>query len=397
MSEHAAAEAPRGIGDNKDDSLPTVDQIVSQLEIDHADALARTEEILLKGQKYLVITSDEEDEAATQFMIAVRDRWKFSEADRIAKKAPFDELAGAVHAFFKKRILDPLGLAASDPTEAFDPLERDDLGTGPRINRAQTIYKRRKAEDERRRREDEARRLREAEAEAAQARAEAERLRRAEEDRVRREQQAAEDARRREEEAKRQETARLAAEERRKAEEAALAASRKRNEDTRAAADKAAQEARERARLAEEAQRVENERLARDQAERDRQRLEEEDRLARERDERDRLTREEENRLAEARAAAEAEASAPMADLSRARGEKGGISSLRTYVAVRDVDREKLDYAILGPYFKDTHIEAALKAFADSNKATIQTAIKTGRQPVRGAVFYEDYKSSGRA
>lgn len=397
MSEHAAAETPRGIGDNKDDSLPTVDQIVSQLEIDHADALTRTEEILLKGQKYLVITSDEEDEAATQFMIAVRDRWKFSEADRQAKKAPWEERAGAIHAFFKKRILDPLGLAASNPKEAFDPLEREDLGMGPRINRAQTIYKLRKAEDERRRREDEARRLREAEAEAARARAEVERLRRAEEDRVRREQQAAEQARQAEEDRLRREQQAAAEKARKEAQEAILAASRKRNEESKAAADKAAQEAMERSRLAEQAQREENERLAQQRAERDRQAREEEDRLARERDERDRLAREEENRLAEARAAAEAEANAPLADLTRARGEKGGVSSLHQFVANRDTNRETLDYNAIGSYFTDKAVEAALKGYADANKATVMTGIKTGKQPIRGTIFYLDAKSRGRA
>ncbi len=389
-------QAP-GLGHNADPSLPTVDEVISQLEIDHAEALARTEEILTKGMKYLVITTDEEDEAATQFMISVRDRWKYSEADRVAKKAPYDELAGAVHSFFKKRILDPLGLAPSNAKESFDPLERDDLGMGPRINRAQTLYKLRKAEDERRRREEEARKLREAEAEAARARAEAERLRRAEEDRVRREQQAAEDARRRQEEAARQEAARLAQEERRKAEEAALAASRKRNEDSKAAAEKAAQDARERAKQAEEAQRAENERIAANERERARLQQEEDDRLARDREERDRLAREEENKLAEQRAAAEAEANAPLADLTRARGEKGGVSSLRSFTSWRDIDRDNLDYAALGPYFTDKHLDAALKGYSDANKATVHNGIKTGKQPIKGVVFYLDAKNSGRA
>lgn len=399
MSEHFAAEAVPavGLGHNKPDALPTVDEVISQLEADNAAALARTEEILLKGQKYLVITNDEEDDAATQFMVSVRDRYKYSEADRVAKKAPYDELAGAVHSFFKKRILDPLGLGASNPKEAFDPLERTDLGMGPRINRAQTIYKLKKAEDERRRREDEARRLREAEAEAARARAEVERLRRAEEDRVRREQLAAEVERRRVEEVARQEAARIAADERRKAEEAALAASRKRNEDSKAVAEKAAQEARERARQAEEAQRAENERLERERAERDRQAREEESRLAAEREERDRLAREEENRMAEARAAAEAEANAPLADLTRARGEKGGVSSLRQFTYWRDIDRDTLDYAALGPYFTDKHIDAALKGYSDANKATVHNGIKTGKQPVKGVIFYLDAKNAGRA
>lgn len=343
MSDVFAAAVQPGIGHNMDDSLPTVDQIAEGLEKANTDALVRVDELLTKGHQYTAISSDAADEAATQFMVALRARWKASEADRVADKSPWDDRAGAVQAFYKKRILDQLS------------------ALGERINGAQTVFKKAKAEEERKRREDEAKRAREAEQAAARVRAAEEAARRAEEDR------------------QRQAAAQAAQEARRKAEEEAAAAARKRNEANKAVAEEAARKAREAAVAAEA------------------QALADEERIAAERAQRYEEARLEENRLAEERAAAEEAAAAPLADLSRARGEKGGISSLRQVTAWRDVDRAKLDYAALGPYFKEAHIDAALKGYADANKATVQTGIKTGNQPIRGVVFFLDARNSGRA
>lgn len=350
-----------GIGHNNGPELPTIDEIMTALEMGNTDALDRVTEIAEKGQKYFVIENDEQDEAATQFMVAVRARWKASEADRVAAKTPYDDRAGAIQAFFKKKILDVLGLGPSRADESFDPVTASQYGIGPRITMAQTLYKRRKAETERLAREAEARRLRDEERKAADARAEAERVRRAEEDRVR------------------AEAARVAAEARRKAEEEAANASRKRNEESKAAAEATAAAARLAAAQAEERQRAEDARIAA------------------EREARDETNRAEENRMAEARSAAEDAAAAPLADLSRARGDKGGVSSLKQFTNWRDIDRDKLDYAALGPFFTDKAIDAAIKAYADANKATVNTGIKTGNQPIRGVVFFLDSKSSGRA
>jgi hypothetical protein len=359
MSDNPEALIGHNIG--KYEIVPTVDKLVDDLTVANADALARVEEIVQKGAKYFVIENDEQDDAATQFLVGVRARYKQSEADRVAAVTPWDDLRGAAHAFFKGKILDVIGLGPAKANESFDPVTATQYGVGPRINMAQTLYKRVKAEKERLAREAEAARLRKIEEDARREREEAERKRRAEEDRVR------------------AEAAKAAAEARRKAEEEAAAAARKRNEANKAAAEEAAAAARKAAAEAEERQRLEDERIAMERAQRDEE------------------ARREENRLAEERAAAEAAASAPLADMSRARGEKGGVSSLRQFVNWRDINRETLNYSALGPYFKDAAIEAALKGFADANKATVETGIKTGNQPIRGVVFFLDSKNAGRA
>lgn len=357
MSDVFAAE----IGHNNPEELPPVEEIVSDLEAANAEALARTAALVEKGKEFLLIETDQQDADATEFMVKLRARWKQSEADRVAAKTPWDDRAGAVHAFFKTKILDVLGLAPSNPKESFDPVEREDLGMGPRINMAQTIFKRVKAERGRKVREAEALRLREIEAAAARKRAEEEATARAAEDARRR---AAADAER------------VAAQ---AAAELAAAAARKRNVESRAAAELAAAEAKRVADAAAEA--------ARRQADAD----------AAARAEREASNLAEENKLAEERSAAEAAANAPLADLSRQRGGRGGVSSLRTFIDVRDIDRKTLDYAMIGPYLTDTAISAALDAYADANKATVKAGITSGVQPIKGAVFFENARNAGRA
>lgn len=328
-----------GVGHN----LPTADAIVEELATRNADALQRTADLLAKGEEFFTIKSDEEDSAATEFMVKNRARWKASEADRVAEKSPWDDRAGAVHAFFKTRILDPL------------------TGMGNKINDAQTAFKRAKAEEERVKREAEARRLREVE-EAA-----------------RREREAAERLQREAEETSRREAAAREAQARKLAEEAAAAAGRKRSAESRAAAEAAAVEARKAA----------DEAAAR--------RRQEEADAAAAREQRAEVALAEENKLAEERARADEAASATLADLSRSRGGRGGVASLREFIDFRDINRETLDYRLLGPYFKDAAVEAALRAYADANKATVNTGIKTNNQPVAGVVFFMNAKNAGRA
>lgn len=341
MSDNETEVAP-GLGHNFDIGLPSIEEINARLQMENAAALDRVSAIVAKAPEFYNITSDADDSAATEFMVKTRARYKASESDRIANKSPFDDRASAVQQFFKTKILDPLTLV------------------GTEINKAQTAFKLKKAEAEKKAREEEAKRLRAIEDEAKKKRDAEEKAIRDEEDRQRK---------------IRDEAARKARED---SERLAAEAARKRNADNKAAADAAAKVAREKA--------AETERLQR----------EEDERITAERAERDEANRLEENRIAEERAAAEEFASASLADLSRNRGEKGGVSSLRQTIAWRDINRDTLDYAALGPYFKDAHLDTALKAYADANKATVNTGMKTGKQPLTGVIFYLEAKNSGR-
>lgn len=306
-----------GIGHNNPPELLTGDDLSRYLAETYAEDVERTDALLAKGAEFLVIENDEQDAAATQFMVSVRARWKDSEASRAKEKTPYDDNAGVVHAFFKTRVLDPLGRPPENTRATFDPVSRTDLGLGPRVNMAQTIYKVKKAEEERKRREAEARAKAEEERKAREAAAEAER----------------------------------------QAREAEAAAARKRNEQTKREAEEAARVAREKAEAAREA----------------------------------------ENKAAEERAAANAQASASMASMSQSRGERGGVSSLKTFVDFRDIERDKIDLEILRPYIDDKALEKAVKGWIDANKGAANQAIKTGVQPVRGVVIFENHRSAGRA
>lgn len=317
MSDTFAAEAPATIGDNRSpELLITGDELSTYLSAAYQENIMRAEALLKVAPKYLVINNDAEDAAATEYLVKVRACWKTAEAARTAEKTPYDDAAGRVHAFFRSGILDPLGLAPTDK-RIFDPLARPDLGIGPRVTMAQTIYKTAKMEIERKAREAEERRAREAEEKARQ-------------DAI-----AAENA----------------------ARELELAAARKRNAASIAAAQAVADEARRKA----------------DEA------------------------REAENKAAEERAAAQAAASASAADLTRSRGERGGVSSLREFVDFRDIDRDTLDYQAIGPYLTDKAVETAIRSYLDANKATVNTGIKSNKQPLKGVTFYIAHKASGRA
>lgn len=158
----------------------------------------------------------------------------------------------------------------------------------------------------------------------------------------------------REEERKRREEAAKAEAEARAAEQAAA---RKRNEGARAAAEAEAAALRQRAEEARQA----------------------------------------EERAAADRAEAQRAAAAPAAELSRARGERGGVSSLRENLTFRDIERDKIDLEILRPYFSDKALEQAVKGWIEANKGAAQVAAKGGAQPIKGATIMIEHKSSGRA
>lgn len=415
MTDVAEKDAPEaelpGMGHNSTAGLPTVDSLITVLEKDNKPALDRVAALVVKGREFLTIENDQQDSDATEYLVKLRARYKFSEADRVAAKTPFDDLAGAVQAFFKTRILDVLGRGPDNKNEEFDPVEADQYGIGPRVNMAMTLYKRRKAAAEQKRRDDEAARLRALEKAAAEKRA-------AEEAEKRRVEDARIAAQR---EAQRVEQARLdkiaadqAAERKRLADEQLAleqAAARKRSADSRAAADAAAAEAKKRA--DEQAAKDAADQAIRDQAKReaDQRQREEDARLQADRDERDRLALEAENKLAEERAAAEEAANVKTADLSRARGGKGGVSSLKEFIDWRDLDRTKLgqadgDHTVtdppgivkLLPYLTDAALDKALKDYVAANKGVVEKAARTGKgQPIYGVIFFMNSKSAGRS
>jgi hypothetical protein len=306
------------IGDNQPGKtlLITGSELTAYLRTTYAWNLERTADLMAKAPQLLVINNDAEDSAATEFLVKLRECWKVSEGARVAEKTPYDDAAGMVHAFFRTSILDPLGLAPTDK-RVFDPVTRTELGFGPRINMAMTIYKTKKMDEERKRREEE------------------ERLAREEETR------------------RRNEAIRLENE----AHEAEAAAARKRNVAAREQAEKDAAESR---RLAD-------------------------------------IAREEENRAAEARAAAQQAAAAPAADLTRSRGERGGVASLKEFTDARDIDRDTIDLEMLRPYIPEKAIEQAVRGYMNANKATVDAAIRNNKQPMRGVVFFKNHSSSGRA
>lgn len=386
-------DAPPPMGHNAPNGLPTVDQLADQLLTENQAAIDRVEELLAKGAKYLTINSDEEDAAATEFLVPIRARFKQSEADRVARKTVFDDLAGAVQAFFKSKILDPLGAAPSNKNEEFDPLLSTQYGLGVRITMAQTLYKRRKVREEQQRRDAAAAAARKAEADAKAKRdAEAKVLK----DKADAEAKALKEKQDAEEKVRREAADKAAAD----AKALAEAASRKRNAESKAAADKAAADAKALA-----------DKLAKEKVEADRKALAEQverDRIAAaELAERDRLALEEENRIAQERSAAEDAAAATTADLSRARGGKAGVSSLKEFLDYRDMDREALGHwndsqpeasiVKLLPFLTDAALDKAVKDWAKANQQTVKTGIKTGKQPLPGVVFFINTKSAGRA
>jgi hypothetical protein len=376
------------------DGLPSVDELVALLITANQDALDRVKGLTDKGGEFLFIDSDAKDADATEFLVKLRARYTTSEAERAAIKQRFDELAGAVQAFFRNGILDPLGAAPTNKREEFDPMTATQYGMGVRITMAQTLFKRRKVEEEQRARDAEAARQRKIEADAAAAR-EAERLRLK---KIADDEKAARDAA---DAAAAAERKRIADEAAETARQLAAAASRKRNEETRLAAEAAAAEAQ---RIADEAAAAQAEEDRKAEADRvEAQRLA--DQAAEAQAEADRA---EENRLAEARSKAEEAAAARTADLSRARGGKGGVSSLREFVDFRDLKRDQLgvispnahqaipSVCYLLPFLKDAALESAVKEYAKANKQTVADGIKTGRQPLHGVVFFMNNRSAGR-
>lgn len=126
--------------------------------------------------------------------------------------------------------------------------------------------------------------------------------------------------------------------------------------------------------------REEAERLAREAAETARREAEEAARrLAEESQLDDAIAKEREARQAAADAAAAARAAeAKAAELSRTRGDYGGVSSLRTEWTGELVDRKTLDLEALREHLPTAALEQAIRSF-----------VKAGGRSLRGASIYE--------
>lgn len=81
-------------------------------------------------------------------------------------------------------------------------------------------------------------------------------------------------------------------------------------------------------------------------------------------------------------AAAQRAAAAKAADLSRTRGDLGGVSSLRTFWDFRDLDRATIDLEVLRDHLPIDGIEKAVRSF-----------IQAGGREIRGAHIFENSKT----
>lgn len=115
---------------------------------------------------------------------------------------------------------------------------------------------------------------------------------------------------------------------------------------------------------------------------------------------------EERDQAADSRAIAERQAAAPPAELTRARGGRGGVSSLTTFWDFRDLDRDVLMADLqaklkapgdvpsileLLPHIPMTAIEQAIRAYVTANKDRI-----TGGHKLKGVTFFENYRTGVR-
>ena len=136
---------------------PDLDILRDQLAIDYADDIARRDELLAGFDrfkaKYSKIEDDDVNGNAADFVAQLSRFSREIDAKRVAAKRPHDDAASAVHAFFKKGIIDTIDAAAAS------------------VKKVMTDYQVAKAEAARRkaREEAEAKRL-EAERLAAEAR-----------------------------------------------------------------------------------------------------------------------------------------------------------------------------------------------------------------------------------
>lgn len=92
-------------------------------------------------------------------------------------------------------------------------------------------------------------------------------------------------------------------------------------------------------------------------------------------------------------------AAAPASAFTQSRGRAGGLSSLRTYWDLRNVDRAKIDLEALRPYFTTDALEKAARAYLNANKTTIENEAGTdgiNTTTVPGVEFFKNRNTVGR-
>lgn len=130
--------------------------------------------------------------------------------------------------------------------------------------------------------------------------------------------------------------------------------------------------------------------------EEERKKREEAERLAQEAKDADTL--EDAIRAEEAAEKARREAEAKPADLHRARGEYGGVSSLRSVLAFEVLDIHAVPLETLRRHFSAEDINKAVRGFMSANREEVKERVKRGDGEgiLRGIRFYEDKKTTVR-
>lgn len=334
-----------GVGDNQPtEGLRTGVQLTAYIAVTHADKLKRAQELLDAEARLPPVVDEASDKKATEYVKLIQASEKELDLARLNEKGPYDLCASEIHATFRA-----LQDALMRPTPKAPP------GLKDRVQAQQTVYKLKVAEAERakreavaaeaRRLEDEARAKRDAEERAVR---EAENQRRIEAEAIER---AAKEA----------------------ARQAELDASRKRNAASRAIAEAQAIEAR---RIADEAS---ARRRHQDQLDAEARRVREAE------------AREEAEETANARALAERAASVTDAELTGARGARGGHSSLTTFWDFRDMDRAALDLEALRSHITSDALEVAIRAYMKANKELLDA----GHQ-IKGVICFKNHRTGGR-
>lgn len=280
-----------------------------------SDILSTYEKILNRAQQLIdaearlpaVITNEEQDAAATEYVKQIQACNKELDRVRLVAKAPYDTCSDFVHSTFRN-FMDKLAR----------PTRTSPAALKERVEAKQLAYKLELKRQEEARREEEARKAREAE-----------------------QQRLAE-----------------AAEAQKKAEEAAAIAARQRDPETdritKEAADKAAADAQQKLSALQDSQAV----------------------------------------TAQAVKAVEA----PAADMTRTRGERGGVSSLRQQAGLQSIDRLTVDLEALRGHFTKDDLEKAVRSYINANRPLIEAHLKEPgtASPLSGVKFAWDYSVATR-
>lgn len=89
---------------------------------------------------------------------------------------------------------------------------------------------------------------------------------------------------------------------------------------------------------------------------------------------------------------------APAADKTRARGERGGVSSVRQQADFQSIDRVNVDLEALRGHFTKEDIEKAVRSYINANRPRIEAHLKEPgtASPLAGVVFAWNYSVATR-